>query len=350
MSDNPQIRMDLQELLRQFKDDLKNISSLNDLEAARLKYVGKKGLIAKMLAEIVALSIEEKKELGKKINDTKREIVAKISELQSQLVGQKSATALDKFYKTLPGKKPAAGHLHIISQAISEIVAIFKPLGFTRVRHPEIDWEYFAFEALTIPAKHPCPDEWETFCIGAPDDKKYGRVVITPHTSNGQVHEMLRGELPIRMLGISRCGRRQEDVRHLQTFFQFEGLAIDRGISITHLKGTLDYFAKNFFGPNREIRLRPHDFRFTEPSFEIDINCDLCKGVGCKFCKGGWVELGGAGMVHPNVLKYGNIDPKIYTGFAFGWGIERTYMMKSGTQIDDIRYLFNNDLRFLEQF
>ena len=342
--------MDLQELLRQFKDDLKNISSLNDLEAARLKYVGKKGLIAKMLAEIVALSIEEKKELGKKINDTKREIVAKISELQSQLVGQKSATALDKFYKTLPGKKPAAGHLHIISQAISEIVAIFKPLGFTRVRHPEIDWEYFAFEALNIPATHPARDEWETFFIDAPDDKKYGRVVITPHTSNGQVHEMLRGELPIRMLGISRCGRRQEDVRHLQTFFQFEGLAIDRGISITHLKGTLDYFAKNFFGPNREIRLRPHDFRFTEPSFEIDINCDLCKGVGCKFCKGGWVELGGAGMVHPNVLKYGNIDPKIYTGFAFGWGIERTYMMKSGTQIDDIRYLFNNDLRFLEQF
>lgn len=342
--------MDLKELLSQFKDDLAQISSLQDLEAVRLKYAGKKGLIAKALEEIVGLSAAEKKELGRKINQVKQEIQAGIGQLQEKLAGRQNETSLDKFLKTLPGRKPAAGHLHIITQAIEEIAEIFKPLGFTRVRYPEIDWEYFAFEALNIPATHPARDEWETFFIDAPEDKQYGRLVITPHTSNGQVREMLRGELPIRMLGISRCGRRQEDINHLQTFFQFEGLVVDRGISITHLKGTIDYFVKNFFGPKREMRLRPYDFRFTEPSFEVDISCDLCQGRGCKFCKGGWVELGGAGMVHPNVLKAGKVDPNVYTGFAFGWGVERTYMMKSGTKIDDIRHLLNNDLRFLEQF
>lgn len=344
------IGMDLKELLSQFKDDLKNISSLNDLEVVRLKYAGKKGLIAEMLSDIVKLSAEEKKELGKKINEAKQEIQAKIAELQDKLAGAKNETSLDKFLKTLPGKKPSVGHLHIITQAIEEIAEIFKPLGFTRVRYPEIDWEYFAFEALNIPVTHPARDEWETFFIDAPADKQYGRQVITPHTSNGQVREMLKGELPIRMLGISRCGRRQEDVNHAQTFFQFEGLVVDKGISITHLKGTIDYFVKHFFGSSRQTRLRPYDFRFTEPSFEVDISCDLCQGAGCKFCKGGWVELGGAGMVHPNVLKAGKIDPDVYSGFAFGWGVERTYMMKSGTKIDDIRHLLNNDLRFLEQF
>ncbi|HRY52297.1 MAG TPA: phenylalanine--tRNA ligase subunit alpha [Candidatus Portnoybacteria bacterium] len=342
--------MELKDILSQFKDDLKKIDSLDALELMRFKYVGKKSLIAEALEEIAKLSIEEKKALGKKINEAKQEIKEKINELQAGLSGAKSESAQDLFYKTLPGKKPAAGHLHIISQAIEEIVDIFKPLGFTRVRHPEIDWEHFAFEALNIPSTHPARDEWETFFIDALPDKKYGRQVITPHTSNGQVHEMLRGQLPIRMLGISRCGRRQEDINHLQTFFQFEGLAVDKGINITHLKGTLDYFAKNFFGPGRETRLRPYDFRFTEPSFEVDINCGLCLGKGCKFCKEGWVELGGAGMVHPNVLRAGKIDPNIYTGFAFGFGVERTYMMKSGTKIDDIRHLLNNDLRFLEQF
>lgn len=342
--------MDLKELANQFKDDLKRVASLKDLEAMKLKYAGKKGLIAKALEEIADLSAEEKKEFGKKINEVKREIEEAALKFQEKFSGQPIESSLDKFLKTLPGQEPAIGHLHIITQAIREITELFKPLGFTRVRHPEVDWEWFTFEALNIPATHPARDEWETFFVDAPADKKYGRLTITPHTSNGQIHEMLKGQLPIRMLGISRCGRRQEDVRHLQTFFQFEGLAVDKGISISHLKGTLDYFAKNFFGPDREIRLRPYDFRFTEPSFEIDINCGLCHGKGCNFCKGGWVELGGAGMVHPNVLKAGNIDPAVYTGFAFGWGVERTYMMKSGLQIDDIRHLFNNDLRFLEQF
>lgn len=183
-----------------------------------------------------------------------------------------------------------------------------------------------------------------------PVDEKLGRLVITPHTSSGQVKEMLKGNLPIRMLNISRCGRRQIDASHVPSFYQFEGLVVDEGINITHLIGVLNYFAKRFFGSDRKIRLRPYHFRFTEPSFEIDIDCGICHGKGCKVCKGGWLELGGAGMVHPNVLKAGNLDPEKYTGFAFGWGVERTYMMKSGTKIDDIRHLFSNDLRFLEQF
>lgn len=345
--------MDLKELknlISEFKADAKKISSVADFEELRQKYAGKKGKIAQLFEVFAKLGAEEKKEFGKKINEMKSEIELEIVDLQERFLNKKVESPLDQFLKTLPGKKIEAGHLHIITQAIREIVEIFKPLGFVRVRHPEIDWEWFAFDALNIPVTHPARDEWETFFVDSPADKKYGRLVITPHTSNGQIHEMLKNELPIRMLGISRCGRRQEDIRHLQTFFQFEGLAVDKGISISHLKGTLDYFAKNFFGPGREIRLRPYDFRFTEPSFEVDINCGLCLGKGCKLCKGGWMELGGAGMVHPNVLKAGGIDPKIYTGFAFGWGVERTYMMKSGTQIDDIRHLFNNDLRFLEQF
>lgn len=332
-----------------FDLEIQNISSKDDLEKLKLKYSSKKGLISEIFQNISKISIDERKILGPEINNLKKEIESKLLESEKKII-EKKEDNFEKFYSSLPGKKPEIGHTHIITQAINEIVDIFKPLGFTRVRYPEIDWEYFAFEALNIPETHPARDEWETFFIDSPADPKYGRMVITPHTSSGQVREMLKGELPIRMLNISRCGRRQVDNRHLPFFFQFEGLVVDKGITIANLKGTLTYFAKNFFGPNREIRLRPYDFRFTEPSFEVDINCGLCLGKGCKFCKEGWVELGGAGMVHPNVLKYGKIDPEVYTGFAFGWGVERTYMMKSGTKIDDIRHLFTNDLEFLEQF
>jgi len=286
---------ELKNLISEFRGDAERLSSLADFEELRLKYAGKKGKIAQLFDAFAKLKAEEKKEFGKKINELKKEIELELVDLQEKFLNKKVESPLDKFLKTLPRQKIEAGHLHIITQAIRDITEIFKPLGFVRTRYPEIDFEWFAFEALNIPSTHPARDEWETF-------------------------------------------------------FQFEGLAVDKGISISHLKGTLDYFAKNFFGPGREIRLRPYDFRFTEPSFEVDINCSLCLGKGCKLCKGGWVELGGAGMVHPNVLKYGGIDPAVYTGFAFGWGVERTYMMKSGTKIDDIRHMFGNDLRFLEQF
>ncbi|MEK7533611.1 MAG: phenylalanine--tRNA ligase subunit alpha, partial [Patescibacteria group bacterium] len=257
--------------------------------------------------------------------------------------------------------RPTEGHLHIVTQAITEITRIFERIGFARVRHPEVDWDYYAFESLNMPANHPARDEWETFFIEYPGkpgrDPHKQKIVLTPHTSNGQVREMEKGKLPIRMINIAKCYRRQIDVSHTPMFHQFEGLYVDKDVSIGNLKGVFDYFVKQFFGSSRTTRLRPFHFQFTEPSFEVDINCGICLGTGkladgtvCKLCKAGWLELGGAGMVHPVVLRNGGVDPELYSGFAFGWGIERTSMMKSGTKLDDIRLLYSNDIRFLEQF
>ncbi|MFZ2664117.1 MAG: phenylalanine--tRNA ligase subunit alpha [Patescibacteria group bacterium] len=341
--------LNLENIKKELEEKLEKVSSEQDLLNIQIEYFGKKGILRQLFSKVLEVPIEQRKELGEKINSLKKEAETITSERRAKITGANPTGNMD-LYNSLPGKKPEIGHTHIISQAISEIIDIFKPLGFTRVRYPEIDWEYYAFEALNMPSTHPARDEWETFFVDSPVDKKYGRMVITPHTSTGQVREMLRGNLPIRMLNISRCGRRQIDISHVPSFYQFEGLVVDRGISTTHLKGVLNYFASNFFGEDRKTRLRPYHFRFTEPSFEVDIDCGICHGKGCKLCKDGWLELGGAGMVHPNVLKAGGIDSEVYTGFAFGWGVERTYMMKSGTKIDDIRYLFGNDLRFLEQF
>ncbi len=334
---------------KQFEKEINSIEDIKLLEELRIEYLGREGIMTKIFDGIPHLSAEQKKIIGKEANKLKNEINQLFQDKQEQLLSEKKSNVQEKFYKSLPGIKPEIGHLHIITQAIREITEIFKPLGFNKVRYPEVDWEYFAFDSLNMPKDHPARDEWETFFVKAPAGKR-GKMIITPHTSSGQVREMLKGALPIRMLNISRCGRREMDIGHIPTFYQFEGLLIDKNITIANLKGTLEYFAKNFFGESRKIRLRPYDFRFTEPSFEIDINCGLCLGAGCKFCRGGWVELGGAGMVHPNVLKAGKVDPKKYSGFAFGWGVERTYMMKSGTKLSDIRDLFKNDFRFLTQF
>jgi len=340
---------DVESIKKYLDDRLDNASSAEDVLKIKLEFLGKKGFISKMLADMSKIPAEKRKEYGIKINSLKDEIEGVI-ELHSKKYDGSSVSQYSDLYKSLPGTKPNIGHLHIITTAISEITGVFVPLGFTRTRYPEVEREYFAFEALNMPETHPARDEWETFFIDSPTDEKLGRLVITPHTSSGQVKEMLKGDLPIRMLNISRCGRRQIDISHVPSFYQFEGLVVDKNVNITHLIGVLNYFARNFFGPDRKIRLRPYHFRFTEPSFEVDIDCGVCHGKGCRLCKSGWLELGGAGMVHPNVLKAGGIDSEIYTGFAFGWGVERTYMMKSGTKIDNIRHLFSNDLRFLEQF
>ena len=251
----------------------------------------------------------------------------------------------------MPGIRPPEGHLHIVTQAIEEITRIFERISFIRVRHPEVDWDWYAFGALNMPANHPARDEWETFFLETRDKKQATRkMVLTPHTSNGQVREMEKKKLPIRMINIAKCYRRQIDVSHTPMFHQFEGLYIDRNVSIGHLKGVLDYFVKQFFGPERKARIRPFHFQFTEPSFEVDFTCTSCNGRGCRFCKSGWVEVGGAGMVHPNVLRAGGIDPKIYSGFAFGWGVERVLRLKPGLNIDDIRLLYSTNQEFLNQF
>lgn len=324
-----------------------NAKNSAELEEIRVAYLGRHGKVNNLIKGIKKLPVEQRKQAGSVINDVKTTLEQAIQAKKNRL---KSATR-EWFDPTIPGIQPKKGHLHLITQAIDEISSVFERIGFVRVRYPEVEWDWFAFESLNMPQNHPARDEWETFFIDAPKHPKYGQMVLTPHTSSGQVREMKRvGKPPIRMINIAKCYRRQSDVSHVPMFHQFEGLVVDKGISIVHLKGTLDYFARNFFGPDRKIRLRPYHFQFTEPSFEVDISCDYCKGKGCRLCKKGWLELGGAGMVHPIVLRNGGINPKEYTGFAFGWGVERTYMMKSGLKIGDIRLLYSTDLRFLKQF
>lgn len=320
--------------------------SVEELEQIRVDYLGRSGKISKLIKGIKELGPGERKEAGFVINESKNAIEQLIAAQKNKLKEVKR----EWFDETIPGIKPERGHLHIVTQAISEISDVFGKIGFVRVRYPEVEWDWYAFESLNFPENHPARDDWETFFIDTPESAKYGPMILTPHTSSGQIREMERTKPPIRMINIAKCYRRQSDVSHTQMFHQFEGLVIDEGISLVNLKGTLDYFAKTFFGPSRKTRLRPYHFQFTEPSFEVDITCGVCLGKGCKLCKQGWLELGGAGMVHPNVLRNGNIDPKRYTGFAFGWGVERTFMMKSGLNLPDLRLIYSSDLRFLKQF
>lgn len=318
-----------------------------ELENIRIDLFGRNGRVTLLVKNIKNLSLEEKKSAGITINEVKNTLEKLITEQKNSF----KENARDWFDPTLPGKAIESGHLHLVTQAIEQISNVFEKVGFTRARYPEVEWDYYAFESLNMQKNHPARDEWETFFVDAPASTKYGKVVLTPHTSSGQVREMERVKTPpIRMINIAKCYRRQSDVSHVPMFHQFEGLVIDKGVSIANLKGTLDYFAKTFFGPQRKTRLRPYHFQFTEPSFEVDISCGLCGGTGCKMCKAGWLELGGAGMVHPNVLKAGKIDPAKFSGFAFGWGVERTFMMKAGISIPDIRIIYSPDLRFLTQF
>lgn len=319
-----------------------------ELESLRIAYLGRSGKLTRITKELANLKLEEKKIAGIAANEAKNTILTLLATQKNKLRNVKR----EWFDPTIPVIKPKIGHLHIVTQAIMEITRTFEKIGFTRVRHPEVDWDWYPFESLNMPLNHPARDEWETFFIENKNlkNKRMGEIVLTPHTSNGQVREMEKGKLPIRMINIAKCYRRQSDISHVPMFHQFEGMYIDKGVTIGDLTGVFDFFVKNYFGPERKIRLRPSHFQFTEPSVEIDINCGICLGKGCKLCKEGWLEMAGGGMIHPVVLKNGGVDPEVYSGFAFGWGVERAYMMKSGTRLDDIRLLYSNDVRFLEQF
>lgn len=334
-------------------------NDLESLEETRAQFLGKNGKLTNTLKEIAKLPKEKRPEIGVLANDVKNAIEEAIKHKQESLTNTKRVTIQKKLDVTEAGIRPPLGHLHLVTQAIEEITRIFEKIGFERVRYPEIDWDYYAFTALNFPKNHPARDDWETFFIQQDSDSKFGPVVLTPHTSNGQVREMEKivarqkkngEEINIKMLNIAKTYRRQSDVSHTPMFHQFETLCVGKNISIADLKGTLDFFAKSYFGQNRKTRIRPYHFQFTEPSFEVDITCGVCSGAGCKLCKEGWLEVGGAGMVHPNVLRYGGIDPKKYSGFASGFGVERVLMMKEGIQIDDLRLLYSNKLEFLEQF
>lgn len=368
------------ELQKELVKDLRSAKLLSDLEKLQIKYLGRKGLVNSLLQSINILKSGEKKALGKKVNDLKVSIKRLIETKKKGFV--ETSEGISDIDVTLPGKKYPKGSLHLVTYAIEEISKIFQKIGFNRMTYPEVEWEYFSFDSLNMPKGHPARDDFETFFIDVPEHPKYGKMILSPHTSSGQVREMLRAKKPpIRMINIAKCYRPNWDTSHTPMFHQFEGLCIDKDINITHLKGTIDYFAKDFFGENRKTRLRPFHFQFTEPSFEVDISCGVCNGTGfikpnnsavisnevrdpkeisrlarndnnikCRVCKSGWLELGGAGMVHPSVLKAGGIDPNKYTGWAFGIGPERCIMMKEGIKLDDLRILYDNDIRFLEQF
>ena len=328
--------MNLEEILNQVKDDIGAAGTIEQLAGTETKFLGKKGSLNQYFEK---LTKEQKAKQGKVFNLAKQKTEKLIAAGKNELIRK---TESERFDVTIPGIQPPIGHLHLVTQAIREISAIFTPIGFIRRRYPEVDTDWYAAEGLNIPPDHPARDDQETFYVS-------NAVVLPPHTSNGQLHEMeLMKRPPIKMINIGKTYRRQIDISHTPMFHQFEGLLIDKGINITHLIGVGNYFVQNYFGPDRRIRLRPHHFQFTEPSFEIDITCGVCRGVGCRLCKAGWLELGGAGMVHPTVLKNGGINPDKYSGFAFGWGVERVLAMKY--DLPDIRNIYTTDLRILNQF
>ncbi len=331
----------LQKIKKNFQTDSSVANTLDDIKALNTKYLGRQGALNEFFKDYPP---KGNPTLGKEINEFKQQILATIKEKTKNLEDNS-----EKIDLSLPFSTDFAGSKHLISQAIEDIQDIFTKIGFNRRRYPEIDTDWYYAQGLNIPKDHPARDDQETFYLE-------NGFVLTAHTSNGQLHEMENYQPPIRMINIGKTYRRQADTSHNPTFHQFEGLVVDKGISIANLISITDYFAKSFFGPKRQTRLRPHHFQFTEPSFEIDISCDLCGGNGkigdsnCKMCKSGWLELGGAGMVHRNVLRNGGLDPDIYSGFAFGWGVERVLLMRSGLKIADLRTLFTDDYNFLNQF
>ena len=288
---------------------------------------------------------EERPAMGQLVNTVKQDIDTALTERLASLkaLEQDMKIKAEAIDVTLPGKKPEIGTLHPLTIVSNEIKEIFLGMGFDVVDGPEVEYDYYNFEALNIPANHPAKDEQDTFYI---NDK----VVLRTQTSPVQVREMEKGKLPIRMIAPGRVFRADEvDATHSPCFHQIEGMVIDEGITFADLKGTLAEFARELFGPETKVKFRPHHFPFTEPSAEMDVTCFKCGGKGCRMCKGeGWIEILGCGMIHPHVFEMSGIDQNKYTGFAFGIGLERIALLKY--EIDDMRLLYENDVRFLKQF
>src|SRR5258708_8123247 len=301
--------------------------SPQELEEIRIQFLGRNGEVTQLLKSLQKIPKEERPKIGSLTNEVKTIIADAIKPRKGSLIETISHNS-QPLDVTEPGIKPPLGHLHLITQAIREITTIFTQIGFTRVRYPEIEWDWYAFTALNFPQDHPARDDWETFFIDHTPDPKKGRMLLTPHTSSGQIREMEKGILPIKMLNIAKTYRRQSDVSHTPIFHQFEGLVVGEKIAISDLKGTLNYFVKSYFGENRVSRIRPYHFQFTEPSFEVDITCGVCLGKGCRLCKEGWLELGGSGMVHPNVLKNGGGEPQKKKTVAFLLRVEKDLLIE----------------------
>lgn len=322
-------------------------SELKELNEVRVAYLGKKGPITEVLRGMGKLSAEERPKIGALANEVREAIATKIEEKQKALetaaVNAKLAT--EKIDVTLPGRPVNKGNLHPLTRIVEEIEDLFIGMGYTVAEGPEVESDYYNFEALNLPKSHPARDMQDSFYIT-------DEILMRTHTSPVQARTMEKhkGQGPVKIICPGKVYRRDnDDATHSHQFQQIEGLVIDENISMSDLKGTLDVFAKKVFGQDREIRLRPSFFPFTEPSVEVDISCKICGGKGCSVCKKtGWIEVLGAGIVHPNVLEMAGFDSKKYSGFAFGMGVERIAMLKYG--VDDIRHFYTNDVRFLKQF
>lgn len=316
-----------------------------DIEALRIQYLGKKGELTAVLRGMGKLSAEERPVIGQLANDIRAEIEA---EIEKRTAALKSA-ALDAKLKaekldvTIPGEKIAVGKPHPLAMVQRQLEEIFLGMGYSIAEGPEVEYDYYNFQALNIPPDHPARDTQDTFYITE-------NILLRSQTSPVQARVMEKQQPPIKIISPGRVYRSDAvDATHSPLFHQCEGLVVDKGITMGDLKGTLEMFAQTMFGADTKIRFRPHHFPFTEPSAEVDVSCFACGGKGCRLCKGeGWIEILGAGMVHPNVLRMCGIDPDVYSGFAFGLGIERIVMLKY--HIDDMRHLYENDVRFLHQF
>ena len=316
-----------------------------NLEEIRIKYLGKKGELTAVLRGMGQLSPEERPVVGQIANEVRAQIEAKISELQESQKAKELENALvkEKLDVTVPGKTRKAGKLHPLTQVQRKMEDIFIGMGFSIAEGPEVEYDYYNFQALNIPENHPARDTQDTFYITE-------NILLRSQTSPVQARVMEKTQPPIRIISPGRVYRSDEvDGSHSPLFHQLEGLVVDKGITLGNLRGMLETFAKTMFGEKTRIRFRPHHFPFTEPSAEVDVSCFVCGGKGCRLCKNeGWIEILGAGMVHPNVLRNCGIDPEIYSGFAFGMGVERITMCQYG--IDDMRLLYENNQKFLEQF
>jgi len=338
------LKQNLEKIFKDFLNDKTKVKSLNELDFLENQYLGKKSFIAQELRNINNFPADLKPIVGKTINEYRLKIEEDIKNIKNELIILEFDKKLreENIDLTLPGRTPHVGSKNIINKVIEEIQEIFIGLGYEIAEGPEVETDYYNFEALNHPPDHPARSLHDTFFI---DEK----VLLRTHTSPVQIRYMEKHKPPIYIIAPGKVYRKDYDVTHTPMFTQIEGLAVDYNINFGNLKWTLETLAHSFFGKDREVRFRPHYFPFTEPSAEVDVSCNICKGKGCRVCSGtGWLEILGAGMVDPNLYNYVNYDSEKVSGFAFGMGIERMAMLKYG--IDDLRLFFENDIRFLKQF
>ena len=335
----------LQALREQALHELGELHAPKELEDFRVRYMGKKGELTGLLRGMGALPAEERPAMGQLVNELRSRLESAVEERASAIRAalQEKRLKDETIDVTLPGKKVPAGGLHPLNLVLEELVGIFQSMGFDVVDGPEVETEHYCFEALNLPKDHPARDMQDTFYLAE-------NLLLRSQTSAAQIRVMEQRRPPIRMICPGRVYRADEvDATHSPVFHQVEGLVVDKGITLCDLNGVLEEFAHEIYGPETKVRFRPSFFPFTEPSVEVDVSCSACGGKGCRVCKGaGWIEILGAGMVHPNVLSGCGIDPEIYSGFAFGIGLDR--LTTTRHKISDIRLLFENDVRFLEQF